>query len=386
MTGYKPKFQLEYIGNSGLGVGVSQMGTGLSGGVSMLFSDILKRNQLFTSLRVNGRIYDFGGQVVYLNKGFRLNWGASLSHIPYRSSRIFYEQDTINDVGVTNLAMETLRTFEDQLSIFSHYPLSKKVRIEGGVSATRYGYMRTRINNYYYQGIRIDREEEQVEAPDPFYLYQARAAYVGDDSYFGLTSPLRGSRYRFQLERTLGRYSFFTGLMDYRRYYFINPFSLAFRTMHYGRYGKDAEIMYPLFLGNDYYVKGYADRSMQNNQCPDGNCLSLNNLTGSKMALINAEIRYPFSGPDRLALFKSNYFFSDLVGFIDGGLAWSGESDVALSWEPEADKQIPVFSTGVSLRVNLLGYIILEPYYAIPFQRPGISTGVFGFSLSAGGW
>ncbi len=43
----------------------------------------------------------------------------------------------------------------------------------------------------------------------------------------------------------------------------------------------------------------------------------------------------------------------------------------------------PVFSAGFSARVNLLGALIFEPYYAFPFSRDD-ETAVFGLSLTAG--
>ena len=49
---------------------------------------------------------------------------------------------------------------------------------------------------------------------------------------------------------------------------------------------------------------------------------------------------------------------------------------------PCADR-IPVFSTGLSFRFNLMGYAIMEAYYAHPFQRPG-KNWVWGFQLVPG--
>ena len=48
----------------------------------------------------------------------------------------------------------------------------------------------------------------------------------------------------------------------------------------------------------------------------------------------------------------------------------------------------PIFSTGVSARINLLGALIVEPYYALPISRWGEDLprgrGVFGFNLAPG--
>jgi len=44
---------------------------------------------------------------------------------------------------------------------------------------------------------------------------------------------------------------------------------------------------------------------------------------------------------------------------------------------------VPVFSAGVSARFNILGYLVLEAYYAYPFQRPG-KGGHLGFNIAPG--
>jgi len=46
---------------------------------------------------------------------------------------------------------------------------------------------------------------------------------------------------------------------------------------------------------------------------------------------------------------------------------------------------MPVFSAGVSLRVNLFGAMILEPYYAIQLNNPTRSKfGTFGLNFAPG--
>jgi hypothetical protein len=106
------------------------------------------------------------------------------------------------------------------------------------------------------------------------------------------------------------------------------------------------------------------------------------------MVVGNIEYRLPLSGSKRLAIINSRMFFSELVLFADGGLAWSDFDSINFSWEPtQQDKHIPVFSAGAAIRLNLFGAIILEPYYAFPFQRMETkSSGTFGLHLSAGGF
>ena len=99
---YDPKFALEYIGSNGMGLGYSTYGTFVSGGVSMLFSDMLKHHQIYTMLNVNGEVYDFGGQIAYVNSESRYTWGGSFSHFPYRSLYYNFFTDTASGLNITN--------------------------------------------------------------------------------------------------------------------------------------------------------------------------------------------------------------------------------------------------------------------------------------------
>ena len=387
-TPYDPQFGLETAGQIGIGIGVNRYGTGMAGGISLLFSDILRRHLLVTSFSLQGTIYDIAGQVYYLNQKNRLNWGVSYSHIPYRSSGAIIKNDSLGEVPVQNLVLMEQRTFEDEIGLMGQYPLSTKSRFEGGISASMYSFRIDSINNYFYRGIHIARESEQVDAPDPYFIYRSYLAYTEDNSDFGLTSPMRGYRYRLQVDRTFGEFGYWGLLGDFRRYYFLSPDGIGLRLMHYGRYGKNANDLYPMFIGDPYYVRGYSFESMSNNPSYVGNSLSVNNLVGSKIIVGNVEYRFPLSGPKYLALIQSRMFFSDLVVFADGGLAWSDFDDIELKWKPtQGNEHIPVFSAGVAVRLNLFGAIILEPYYAFPFQRPETKTsGTFGLHLSAGGF
>ena len=386
---YDPQFGLEYIGGGGIGVGVSQHGVGVGGGVSFMFSDILRENILMTTVYSQGRLIDMGGRAAYLNQSSRLQWGANLSHIPYRYGGMHMRMDTINNTLVENLVLMEERVFENEMGMFGQYPLSRQLRFEGGGSATLYRFRRDSINNYYSGGLFIDREEYELDAPDPFFIYRAHIAFVGDGSTFGMTSPMTGYRYRLQLDKTFGEYAFWGTMADYRRYFFVSPFSLGFRVMHYGRYGEDAQEMRPIYLGNPFYVRGYRYNDLRRPEETAENFLNLNNLLGSKIAVANAELRYPFTGPEEFALIGSRMFFSDLVLFADAGLAWHEFDQIDFRWDPlrEDDRRIPVVSAGLALRVNLFGAIILEPFYAFPFQRQADrTTGTFGFHLSFGGF
>jgi len=44
----------------------------------------------------------------------------------------------------------------------------------------------------------------------------------------------------------------------------------------------------------------------------------------------------------------------------------------------------PIISTGASVRVNVMGYLILEPYVAVPFQNGGFKNIQFGLNFTPG--
>ncbi|MGM0475422.1 MAG: hypothetical protein ACQERV_14865, partial [Bacteroidota bacterium] len=61
-------------------------------------------------------------------------------------------------------------------------------------------------------------------------------------------------------------------------------------------------------------------------------------------------------------------------------------NNIGFSFDPAGEEHIPVFSVGASIRINLFGALILEPYYAFPLQRENIGYGQLGLFISGGGW
>jgi hypothetical protein len=141
---YKPKFKLDYISNGGVGVSTGRYGTGMSGGINMLFGDMLNDNQLYVGAVLNGELQDFGGQVAYLNSKSRYAWGGSLSHIPYRYVNYGLSTEVIDYHGQpVNSIVETYyiyRMFQDQVSGFTYYPFSKNTRVEGSTTSSYYSF------------------------------------------------------------------------------------------------------------------------------------------------------------------------------------------------------------------------------------------------------
>ncbi len=392
---YRPKFQLDYIsGGGGVAVGNSNAfgtATGLAGGINMLFGDVLGNNQLFANLAMNGEIYDFGGQLAYVNQKNRIAWGVSYSHIPYLATRSYGTsldslQDQAGNIFLANkLTFDKIRFFEDRVGVFASLPFSSTMRVEGGASYSR-NYYRIDRNEVFFDdfGQTIFREEEKIDAPDGYNLFNLNAAWVGDNSYFGFASPLQGYRYRLGAEQYFGRFNFTSLTADYRRYFYMKPFSIAVRGMHYGRYGGDLEgsNLNNIYIGNPVLVRGYSYDNLES-IIRASDTADASQFVGSKVLVGNLEVRLPLTGPKALAVIKSGFLFTELALFADAGVAWEEFSDFdndnsnISNLAPE-----PAYSVGAALRVNLFGALILEPFYAWPLHKD--TKGTFGLNIVPG--
>jgi Tol biopolymer transport system component len=413
MIPYKPKFRLDYLANSGVGVSTSRFGTGVQGGIVGMFSDILGENQIVANLSINGEVYDFGGLVGYVNQASRINWGFAVSHIPYLTGfrDITTEELPTNDENVTipvyNERTNIIRTFENQAQVFAAYPFNKVHRFEAGSAISRYSYRVDRMSNYYenidgmvgnYLGSErthvsnAEASEQLGVALRSFSIFQVSATFIGDNSIFGLTAPLDGFRYRIGAEQYFGDYKFSGVNADVRKYVRTKPFTFAARALTYMRLGMDGENLYPLYLGYPYLIRGYEANSFYNNRTESSGTFDINQLSGSKIAVFNFEVRLPFTGPKKLTQIPSKFLFTDLNLFFDAGVAWDEFSKVSFKSQPNGEllangrpsERVPALSAGVSLRVNMFGYFVLEPYYAFPFQRKDVKAGVFGLTFAPG--
>ena len=97
---------------------------------------------------------------------------------------------------------------------------------------------------------------------------------------------------------------------------------------------------------------------------------------------MNAEIRLPFTGPKRLSVISSNFLLTELFAFADGGAAWRNYKD--FNAKDPISKPLFVGSVGVGLRLNVFGYLVVEPYLARPIAEGASKRWVFGFNLIPG--
>lgn len=352
-------------------------GTQVSGGVGFFFSDMLGNQNLNVYLQANGTLQDIGGGVFYTNRRNRTNYGVGVSHVPSAYGRLMLSPD----FGYVQIVE---RVFQTQLTSQVSYPLSQTNRFELHLGGIRYGFdltARTRFGEIDPARLRIGGG-----VPDPIFLGQTGLAYVGDFSNSGFTSPLQGGRYRFQVTPQFGSRNFVSVLADWRRYFYREPVTFAFRALHQGNYGADrfqGEITDSFVretLGDPYqlgFIRGYSFSSIfEEPVCQAQGRCKIGRLYGTRMALGSAEVRLPLLGPEILSLAAFQYLPTDLVLFSDVGVAWTGEDWTELSFTSNTIEgqqgpvpAQPVASAGLSARVNLLGALVFEAFYARTFQR-----------------
>ena len=375
------------LGQPSIGVGNDRFGTYAAGGVSALFSDILGDRNLYTSVQAQGELKDIGAQVFYQDIGSRWNWGTGLSHVPLRYISLARAD---SEFGGRAIAFLDQRIFISRASSQLSYPLSSIRRVEFGAGFTHYGFD-TEVETYDYDQFGQFRDFRQTtgETADPLSLGEVSVAFVEDNNFSGFTGPIRGWRTRIEVARTIGTENFTSLLTDVRRYYSpLQELTFAIRGYHFGRYGLPStglnfSLIGDLFLGNEYFMRGYSAGSIDVDECPQLPCAAIDRLLGQRIGVVNLEVRIPVLGSERFGLISFPYLPTDLVGFVDSGVAWNQGDSPSFIWDPNSEARTPVVSAGVSTRTNLFGAIVLEMYYAVPFQRPE-KGGHWGLSFRPG--
>jgi len=407
---YRASFALDALGQPSVGVATGPFGTGVAGGVYAIWGDQLSDQAIFSALSANGQVKDFGGALYYQNLKRRWNWLTGFEHTPYLSGGSFVDYSGSGTGACASLCYYQLlqRIYQTAGQFSIQYPFSSTKRMEFGVSATRIAWEQ-QLDSLVYDnsGLAVLARGTSYGSPRaPVYYTQATAALVGDNAFGAFTSPIAGRRYRFEIAPTIGTVRFTAARADVRRYFFARPVTFAVRGLHYGRYGRDADNplqLSPMYLGDETLIRGYGYTSIGLNECSAGgntssHCPVFERLFGSRLAVANAEMRIPVFGTSSFGLINFPYLPLEVSPFVDAGMAWTGDQrpDVRYStygnntpncavsqvYTPCAQR-IPVFSTGISFRFNVLGYMILETYVAKPFQRP-LKGHVWGIQIAPG--
>ena len=383
---YRPKLSIDFAGQPTVGVGADPFGAYAAGGMSLLFSDMLGNHMLATTAEVTSRFDEIGAQALYMNRTRRWNWGVQVHQIPYVARA--FDAGVITAPGQLTYVENEYRILQRDQAVLGviSYPFSRSHRVEMTGGFRRIGLSEdvTTRQFDYVSGQQLTEDRTELASEPTLNLAQVTGAMVFDTSIYGLTSPIRGSRYRLELSQSGGSLSYSGLLADARTYLMpLRPYTFAFRGLYYGRYGQDAADgrLPTLYLGYPGLVRGYDSGSFQAGECGisvDGSCAAFDRLIGSRVAVANAELRFPLWGA-----FKRDQFYGpvpvELALFSDAGIAWGSNSRTFTSRSDSS----PVASVGAAARVSVLGFAVAEIDYVRPLDRPGRGW-LWQFSLIPG--
>jgi hypothetical protein len=329
------------------------------------FGDTLRDRQLQTLFRAGTDVDDFAAQAAYVNRKGQWNWGLVGGFIP---SRFVGAHRAIERNGdVTTRETTHLRYIHQYGGLITRYHVNRAQRIELGAGVRRTGFKWQHITRVTDGGELVSRVRDEAAAGDAVYLSEIDAAFVYDTAVNGPTGPVLGQRLRLELEPAFGGLTFADVRVDARRYFMpFKPLTIAARVEHVGRYGPDAadSRLTPLVLGLQTLVRGYDLRRFAIDECGRAatQCSLLNELTGSRFALVNLELRAPVLG-----LLTGDLDYGQVpieaIAYVDAGFLWTRHPGAAL----ERDR---FRSVGLGGRANV-GGLIVEITGARPFDRPG---------------
>jgi len=345
---------------------------GLLGTTVISFSDVLGNHRLIgqTSLQIDLKNSDYGLAYYYLPE--RTNYGIEAFH----TARFLYLTSAAGN--------DNLYRFRNYGGIISmSYPLNKFYRVEGGLS---------------WLNVTKENLDDSSEPIDKVSFLIPTLSFIHDNTLNGYTSPIEGTRYRFDVFGNPGlwdkKLSFYSLLGDFRTYYrFWTDYSFGFRLS--GGYS-DGQNPQRFFIGG---VDNWINRSFANNEIPISSASDFAFLTaavplrgfdyaqeiGTHYALMNAEFRFPFIR--YLVTGALPILFSNILGvvFTDVGTAWNSNHELQLFSKNDNGNVISqdlLMGTGVGARVFFL-YFLLKFDVAWAYNIQSFSAPKFYISLGA---
>lgn len=307
--------EFSYKGEYRLDLAQSQISTdpvfGTTGGAAVAMSDVLGNDQYYFL------IYN----TAQARSEFLSSFNIAMSHISL-GKRTNY------DYGIFNFAGDRYDLTDPNLFYYERafggyfvlsYPLSQFKRIEAGLTVSN-----------------SDKDIYVETVPRKAVLVSSSFSFTTDNSLWGPTGPMDGSRARITLAYTTDiRYSnvnYYTILADYRNYWRLSTRSaLASRVNLWYNDGKEAR---RFFMGGSWDLRGWPRWEIR----------------GQKIWFTSHELRFPFV--DQLA-----------IKFPFGGIGFSSirgaiYSDFGGAWDSHYTDTKG--SVGVGVRFNLGGMLVLR--------------------------
>jgi hypothetical protein len=385
---YRLRFQPDYVARPSIGYAPDSYGRNVFGGTTIILSDMLGNNRVALAGEINGRMSEAQMYFGYANLGKRLQYNASFSQFPY----YFLSNDEISTPvsGIQNEKQEITIYVARQLFGTTSYPLNRFTRLELGGGFNSIGRQRIFLWRNIMDGTSATEFQADSIRHDPNLNYaETHLAYVSDNTLWGYTGPIFGRRYRFQVSPVLGGLNWVEYLADYRRYDAILFSYLTLATRLYSSVSVGAdETQFMKYIARPDFVRGYDRNNTLFLTCPIIGASSINcsavQLLGSRVAVANAELRFPVVRRLELGVLPIALPPLDGLFFYDAGVAWSKFQTVYGSRPPNYDgnkQRYPLRSYGFGLRLNLFNYAVLRWDYAVPLDQMGGRRGFWTWSL-----
>ncbi|MEJ7761151.1 MAG: BamA/TamA family outer membrane protein [Gemmatimonadaceae bacterium] len=380
---YKVGFRPDYIAQPEVGYGTgNQYGlSGFNGGTTIVLSDLIGNHQIALSASVYGQIRDASLFAAYSNLSSRWQYTLGAYQQP-----VFLPQTNGTATRLADrIRYESFYTRYVLRNIFltGQYPLNRFTRFEAGVQFNNIGRSVISLTQDCFFNGCTSPEVNDIESAAAFNFASPSAAFVSDNTLFGITGPVMGRRYRFQISPSVGTLRWVEYLADYRRYdpIIFNTLTIATRLLGSASAGRD-EAAFPKYIGRPEYVRGYDRANFSGNECTGfiggggggGTSCSTAQLVGTRVVVANAEIRFPLIRRFDLGSLPIGLPPVEGLLFFDAGVAWSAGQTVSLTEPDNYDftmQRYPLRSYGLGLRVNLFNFAILKWDYAKPLDQPG---------------
>ncbi len=327
-TPYRVRLSPDY-GGAGL---IAASGYGFVGSTQLVFSDFLGNHNLYVASNLyGGSLEETNALALYNYLPRRWDFGGGLFHFKnYYSARV---TTTGEQLGSPRLFSE--RNFGGLIE--AAYPFDRFHRVEFNLIqqfVDRKFYEQDIFGDYFISARRL----ESVTSP--------AVSLIGDNSLFGYYGPVNGSRYNLTLSPSFpvfrnGR-AYHTASLDARRYWDLTRgYTFAARVLGGWSDGPDAQTFR---VGGFSTLRGYSNFD----------------LLGSRLAIVNAELRFPFIqqlglvGPVPIGVFNLRG-----VVFGDAGVVWSRGEKLRLMHTFDGKRRLDSPKVGFGAGVRTAIYFII---------------------------